>query len=327
MRQWAIAIGINQYQHFQPLTGAQQDAQSLRDGWVQSGAIAADCCFLLTDTSPAIAGQPTQPHRRNIEALLEQLLQHIGPGDRLWCFFSGYGVCHQGQDYLMPLDGVPEAIESTGIAVAQVLYRLAFSPAASVLLLLDVNRSQSVLDQARFGMATAQAASDVGIATILSCQPSQFSQESSELGQGLFTTALLEGLRGRNYRTLAELHRFLRDRLPQLGDHHRRPIQNPFTICPPDRIHQVILPLPVPALSAAAAPASARLLLGERFGGEAEPGAPNRGTQNREFWRGLWRWGSLALTAVLVGMMVQTCSPPFRKRPVPASQGQRSQAI
>ncbi len=91
-------------------------------------------------------------------------------------------------------------------------------------------------------MATAQAASDVGIATVLSCQPIQFSQEASGLGQGLFTMAVLEGLRGNRYRTLVELHQFLRDRLPELGDHHERPRQNPFTICPPYRIHQVILP-------------------------------------------------------------------------------------
>jgi hypothetical protein len=93
------------------------------------------------------------------------------------------------------------------------------------------------------GQATARLASDAGIATILSCQPGQFSHEALALGQGLFTTALLEGLRGGHYRTLVEVHRWLRDRLPELAEHHLRPTQRPFTICPPQKIHQVILAL------------------------------------------------------------------------------------
>lgn len=242
MRQWAIAIGINQYQHFQPLTCAQHDAQSLCEGLIQTGAIARERCFLLTDTSPMIAGRLSQPNRQNIEALWTLLCQQLAPEDGVWVFFSGYGVCHQGQDYLMPSDGDPTAIATSGIAVSKILQDMASSAAEFTLVLLDINRSQSVIDQERVGMATAQAASDVGMATVLSCQPSQFSQEASGLGQGLFTMAVLEGLRGNRYRTLVELHQFLRDRLPELGDHHERPQQNPFTICPPYRIHQVILP-------------------------------------------------------------------------------------
>ncbi len=242
MRQWAIAIGVDQYQNFQPLTCAQQDAQSLRDGLVREGAIAPAQCLLLTDTSPDRDGQSTRPTLAGIESWLAQLAQQVAPGDSIWCFFSGYGVAYQAQDYLMPLDGDPAAVATTGLSVQRLYQILQGSAAAAVLVLLDVNRSQGVLNGDHMGMATAQVASDAGIATILSCQPDQFSSEALALGQGFLTVALLEGLRGRRYRTLAELHRFLRDRLPELCEHHLRPEQNPFTICPPEKIHQIILP-------------------------------------------------------------------------------------
>lgn len=331
MRQWAIAIGINQYQHFQPLTCAQHDAQSLCEGLVQTGVIARERCFLLTDTSPMIGGRLSQPNRQNIADLWALLCQQLEPEDSLWFFFSGYGVCHQGQDYLMPSDGDPTAIAASGIAVSKILQDIASSTAELALVLLDINRSQSVLDQERVGMATAQAASDVGVATVLSCQPHQFSQEASVLGQGLFTMAVLEGLRGKRYRTLAELHQFLRDRLPELGDHHGRPRQNSFTICPPYRVHQLILPQLSPVILPQLSPAG---LLDSRPSvvpdhrspqseltpeltpvafPEMDPGS-STARPNGKLWAWLWRWGSFALALLFIGILVQTCAPLFQNR-------------
>ncbi|MCD8486737.1 MAG: hypothetical protein LRZ84_08345 [Desertifilum sp.] len=44
---FAIAIGINQYQHFQPLNYAQQDAQALWDLWTQRLGIPSNQCFFI----------------------------------------------------------------------------------------------------------------------------------------------------------------------------------------------------------------------------------------------------------------------------------------
>ena len=105
---WAIAIGINQYQHFQPLTYAERDAQGIRDFLTQEAEVSPRHCLLLTDTSPAIEQTATYPSREIIQAYITHLCQRkLQPGDFLWCFFSGYGMRSAGKDYLIPADGKP----------------------------------------------------------------------------------------------------------------------------------------------------------------------------------------------------------------------------
>uniref|UniRef100_A0ACD5GQV9 Uncharacterized protein n=1 Tax=Desertifilum tharense IPPAS B-1220 TaxID=1781255 RepID=A0ACD5GQV9_9CYAN len=70
---FAIAIGINQYQHFQPLNYAQQDAQALWDLWTQRLGIPSNQCFLLTDSAQAINGQSTYPERETLQNWLDYL--------------------------------------------------------------------------------------------------------------------------------------------------------------------------------------------------------------------------------------------------------------
>lgn len=243
MRQWAIAIGINQYQCFQPLSFAQRDAQALRNVLVNEVGVPPEQCLLMTDTSPPVWGKPTYPSRENIQGWIERLgQQYLEPGDVLWYFFSGYGVCYQGQDYLVPIEGNPHTLPDSSIPFTSLFQGLQAMPTESKLVLLDMSRSQSVLSHETVGTQTEQIANHTGIPTILSCQPGQFSRETAALGHGFFTAALLEGLRSFRAATLEDLDRYLHDRLPELSEHYWRPIQQPRIVSPPDKIHQVILP-------------------------------------------------------------------------------------
>lgn len=239
-----IAIGINQYQLLQPLSYAQEDAEALYAFLVDEADFAPDACLLMTDTSPSLWGHSTYPNRENILRLTEQLCtQHLQHGDLLWCFFSGYGVSYEGKDYLMPVDGNPADIQGTGIPVELVLNTLKNAPTETVLVLVDMNRSQIVKAGETIGAQTAELARDLEIPTLLSCRPNQVSRETSALRQGFFTTALLEGLRSGQCMTLKGLDRFLSDRLPELCDHHLRPKQEPLMVVnPPGKAHLVILP-------------------------------------------------------------------------------------
>ncbi|MBL1176186.1 caspase family protein [Pantanalinema sp. GBBB05] len=242
MKQWAIAIGINQYQFFQPLTYAQRDAQALRHILASEAGFSPERCILLSDNSPPVRGKSTYPNRENILDWLDRICRElVQPGDVLWLFFSGYGACYQGQDYLMPLEGNPAAITSTGIPVTALFERIQASTAIT-LVLLDINRSQGAVSYEEVGKQTAQLAQQTGIATILSCQPGQFSHEVATLRQGLFTATLVECLRHQQCTTLASLDRYLNHRLPELSEHSWQPIQQPLTICQPGQLHQVILP-------------------------------------------------------------------------------------
>ncbi|MEH1888008.1 MAG: peptidase C14 [Nostoc sp.] len=237
---WAIAIGINQYQLFQPLSCAQADAEALEDFLVTEGGFVPKHCLVMTDTSPPIEDRSTYPTKENILLLLEDLAATSWqPEDYLWLFFSGYAVNYKGKDYLMPAEGNPELVQETGIELRSLMQSLQLAE-MNVLLLLDINRAFGTQADAPVGEETIELAQELQLATILSCQPEQFSHESSELGHGFFTAALLEALRSGNGSNLADLESYLSLLMPKLCQHHWRPVQNPATIIPSRP--QVILP-------------------------------------------------------------------------------------
>lgn len=239
-----ITIGINQYHFVQPLSYAQEDAEALQNFLHTEANFSSDGCLLLTDSSPEKWGHSTYPSRDNILQQLDALCsEKIEPGEMLWFFFSGYGINHEGEDYLLPIDGNPSDVVGTGIAVRSLLETLKKAPTETVLVLLDINRSQGANAGAPVGVHTAQLARELEIPTILSCLPNQVSRETSALRHGFFAAALLEGLRSGKCNTLKSLEGFLRDRVPQLSEHHLRPRQEPLAVINPvGKIHQVILP-------------------------------------------------------------------------------------
>ena len=240
---WAIAIGINRYRNFQPLNYAERDAQLFRDFLVREAGFSPKRCLLLIDTSPAIEQTATYPTRDIIQAYVKQLCHtRLQPGDFLWCFFSGYGVRFGGKDYVIPADGDPDAIADTAIPIEFLFDTFASAPTQNVLLTLDVNRSQSVLAGEGVGDQTVLLAKEQNMATILSAQPDQFSHETLALRQGLFTAALIEGMRYRGCLSLEPLVQYLSDRLPELSEHHWRPRQDPFATIPTEKKHQLIVP-------------------------------------------------------------------------------------
>ncbi|MEH2094764.1 caspase family protein [Nostoc sp.] len=237
---WAIAIGINHYQLFQPLSCAQADAEALEDLLVTEAGFLPKHCLLMTDTSPPMGDRSTYPTKENILLLLEDLAATSWqPEDYLWLFFSGYGVNYKGKDYLMPAEGNPELVQETGIELRSLMQSLQLAD-LNVLLLLDINRAFGTQADAPVGEETIELAQELQLATILSCQPEQFSHESSELGHGFFTAALLEALRSGNGTNLSDLESYLSLIVPKLCHHHWRPVQNPATIIPSRA--QVILP-------------------------------------------------------------------------------------
>lgn len=239
---WAIAIGINQYQHFQPLMYAQRDAQVFRDAFIKDAGFPAQQCFLLTDAVVGMNRTETIPNRNSIQACIAHTCrQRLHPGDVLWCFFSGYGIRVDGKDYLMPLEGDPNSATTSGIPVEWLFSTFGSAPTNNIVLVLDVNRSQGGGGEG-IGDQTALLAKEHGIPTLLSCRADQFSHETLALRQGLFTTALIEGLRYQKCRTLEQLVRYLDDRLPELSNHHWRPPQNPVAILPAHKKHQLIFP-------------------------------------------------------------------------------------
>jgi uncharacterized caspase-like protein len=260
---WALIIGINQYLQLQPLRCAQQDAQLLRD-WLVGAGWPSDNCLLLSDASGAVRGQATYPDRATITAWLDRLkTELLGPEDTLWVFFSGYGECWHREDFLMPCDAQMTVTSDSWISLRSLYSTLKSLPTQNILVLLDSNRSQSVRSGHGVGEHTFKLATDSGIATILSCEPQQFSHESPAMGRGLFTAALLEGLQAHSGEPLNQLVDYLNQRLPELAEHCNTPAQKPLIAVQADRLANFKLPAaPVAPMAAeSAAPRSADRVL------------------------------------------------------------------
>lgn len=226
---WAIAIGINQYQFFQPLRCAQADAEALKQALIAQGEFFAQQCLLITDTSPPIGEYSTEPSKENILLLLEEFAAKFWqPQDRLWFFFSGYGINYNGRDYLMPKEADPHQVEETGIALRELMLFLRATQ-LDVLILLDINRAFGSQGHSLVTQEALCVAQELELPIIISCQPEQFSHESSEIGYGFFSAALLEALRSGNADNLGNLETYLKVRTPELCQDHFRPVQNPAT--------------------------------------------------------------------------------------------------
>ncbi len=246
MANWGLFIGINQYKRLKPLKCAKQDAVEMarycRD------EINFEEVFLFTDdsdpiTAPNGSQQETKPTYTNLMAFLHDFFesQRLETGDNFWFFFSGHGLRHQGQDYLVPSEGHPTLIERTTIPLNYVTQRLRRCGADNIILFLDACRNENDFSNKSVGWQKQQ-----GVITIASCSPTEESYEIPELQQGSFTYSLLEALRiqgENNCATVERLCNRLRERIPEINRQHNKPPQTLHSIVEPHyKNHLILLP-------------------------------------------------------------------------------------
>ncbi len=242
-KNWAITIGVNQYDYLQPLRYAKRDAQLMHDFFRDK--VSFERVYFFTDDSPDRDGKSTRPNRANLRRVLLELFKtaFMDAGDNFWFFFSGHGMRHADKDYLIPSDGNPEDIEDTAIPISFVTERLRKCGADNVVLILDACRNQGTRGQG-VGRQTAEAARQTGVISIFSCSPNEYSYEIEALQQGVFTSALLEGLgiRGK-CATVERLNQYLSFRVPEIARQHNKAAQTPYIIAEPiNRSHLILIP-------------------------------------------------------------------------------------
>ncbi len=245
-KNWAIAIGINQYRNLQPLQFAVRDAIAMQDYFLNE--VSFQQVYTFSDNSPPIQqdyGSPldSTPTFTTLKRFLRTRFDKpfLQTGDNLWFFFAGHGIRHEDRDYLMPIDGDPGDIDGTAIPIAYVTERLRRSGADNVVLLLDACRNEG----RRSGVGVGEEVQP-GVITLFSCSPREVSYEIEAIQQGAFTQVLLQGLRLQgegNCATVERLDQHLRHYLPQLNQRHAKPRQTPYaTVEPAAKYHLILLP-------------------------------------------------------------------------------------
>jgi uncharacterized caspase-like protein len=234
-KNWAICIGINHYDNLSPLRYAVQDAQAMRDFFLNE--IAFEQVYYFADDSPPIATpnglMKSYPTYGSLKRFFRERFQDpfLTAGDNLWLFFAGHGEQHEGHDYLMPIDVDPGNVAETALKVSDITAQLQNAGADNTVLLLDACRSQGRRSPLGFG-----GDQQPGIVTIYSCSPRQSSYEIEQLQQGAFTYALLEGLRlqgANSCATVQRLDQYLTHRVPSLNQQYQKPLQTPHTAVQP----------------------------------------------------------------------------------------------
>jgi uncharacterized caspase-like protein len=214
-KNFAITIGINQYDFMHPLKYASDHAKNMRNFLLDEAGF--DDVFYFSDYSPDIHNISTRPTRSNLLRLLELTFEKefMGAGDNFWFFFSGY--CAR-VDYILPSDATSD-LENTAISVNYIIQRLQRCGADNVVMILDGveiedDMSKSIRD---IGAQAERKAYDQGVITIYSCSPNESSWDVKELQQGAFTYALLEGLRSQGQKaTVEKLNEYLKYRVKEL---------------------------------------------------------------------------------------------------------------
>ena len=246
-KNWAICIGINQYNSLPNLKYTGRDAKQMQDFLLKK--LKFDKVYLFTDDSPLITdgGKPftSQPTYGTLKRFLRIRFNQpfLDAGDNLWFFFSGHGLRHRDRDYLMPSDGDPhpEGVEDTAISLHYVTERLRRCGGDNVVLFLDACRNE----QASKGLGMGED-KQKGVITVASCSPAEKSYEIDEIHQGSFTYALLEALQIQgegNCATVERLNQRWQYRVNQINQHYGKPRQTPYVIAEPaSKYHLILLP-------------------------------------------------------------------------------------
>lgn len=223
---YAIIVGVADYRDFGPLDGdlvyTVPDAISFRSFLMskKGGSVPASNIILLTDA---------QASKANIIAKGKALFAKAKKDDRVIFYFSGHGgkgcfvpydVNRMGGNMLY-FDEVKSIFRSAKCNTKLLFADACFSGSMKKELARNAQWKKSL-------EKSVKASSNMNIAVMLSCQSDEVSIESSDLGMGLFTYYLIEGLGGKANRdgnkfvTIQELYYYVYHKVK-----NRNPYQTP----------------------------------------------------------------------------------------------------
>ncbi|MCI0456477.1 MAG: protein kinase [Gemmataceae bacterium] len=205
----ALVVGIGDYLHgeqIDPLRFAAADAQAVARALANPdiGAFPPQGVELLTDQ---------QARRDDLVSRLSNWLPAQSAGAELaLIYFAGHGAVKKigprKDGYLLPHDADPNDLVTRGVAMRDVAHWIKAIEAKAVVVCLDCCHAGGLLP--RHAGATRSNARHLALSPaafrplegqgrilIASCHEGQVSFESAQLGHGLFTHHLLEGMTGR----------------------------------------------------------------------------------------------------------------------------------
>ena len=214
-----LFVGVNEFGKDGQLNALRY---AVNDAVAQAHLFALELrLFPATNCVLALAGEPTTPAlRQQLAALAGAGARRVGASktdlllalnqvsllagqaeDLLVVSLSSHGFEDAGTVYVMPADGLQAFLGETALRLGSVEQLVGRSRAGRRLMIVDACRERALKEargggtgmSAAFRAALGQAG---GQAVLASCDAGQMSVEVEELGHGVFTYHLLQGLRG-----------------------------------------------------------------------------------------------------------------------------------
>ena len=232
---WAVVIGVGDYDNksVPKLRFAESDADAMYRLLTTRAGYPRENVLLLTDKAPE------KPTLQNIRlALGDFLSRKTNRDDLVLIYYAGLGApevdaASRETDgmakYLIPRNVQPESLRNTAFAMDEIPGILDRVPAERVVLLLDTSYS-GMAGGRTFAPPNARPrklshqflerfAKSRGRLVITASGPNEVALEAADLGHGLFTYYLLEGLSGKADRngdgivTVSELYPYVEDQV------------------------------------------------------------------------------------------------------------------
>jgi uncharacterized caspase-like protein len=179
-----------------------------------------------------------QATKENIVSKLGQL-QNINPQDTVLIYLAGHGENINDKWYFVPHElTYPEReddVRSKGISSDELSGYMKNIKAQKILLLIDACKAGAVLIAFRGfedRKALSQLSRSTGVHIVAASTKDQFAAEVKDLGHGVFTYTLLEGLGGKAASrgeavTVRKLMGYVEEKLPEITKKYKQEAQYP----------------------------------------------------------------------------------------------------
>ncbi|MBT8327997.1 MAG: caspase family protein [Bacteroidia bacterium] len=235
-----LCIGINQYKNASyNLNYAVADAMAIKENISINGTTIFENVRIHTLYN-------NEATRASTISELENIADESKPQDVFIFFYAGHGVMGQFNEkfYLAlhnvtKLYGHDEMLESSGLSADELKHFTSRISAQKQIIVLDACQSGGAIDAfaqrgAAEEKAIVQLARSSGAVLLASTGTEQYATEFDDLGHGVFTFALLEGLEGMadgglldQKITIKEIEAYLNDQIPILTQKYRGQPQYP----------------------------------------------------------------------------------------------------
>ena len=238
---WAVVIGISQYDKVRPLKYADKDALAFHDYLIHEVGVPKEHMTLLTNDQATLVSMK--------RSLGTHLKRKAGPKDTVIIYYAGHGAPETDatspdgdglEKYLIPYDADPQDLYTTGLPMREVETIFHRLNAERVIFITDSCYSGATGGRTFATAARRAVVSDnfltrlskgKGRIVLTASRAGEVSEERDDLGHGVFTYYLLQGLKGKadfdadGLVTVDEAYSYVSTHVPSVTGQNQHPMR------------------------------------------------------------------------------------------------------